>query len=388
MLLHGILCECEWFLFFYFYSLPLKNIVMSTDVLNGVAIPLDANGNNLTLPKNALFTCHSPICLSQAPTLLPPDTAIPAKRLQIPLRVPDLRALGMIDARKTTVEYRVEEFSDTPTPPDEQQPSPQPLPPPQPPQQPPPTPPPTPQETRLGVVLRRVSPKRRDSIGVPKRINDPTAGVVLRRVDRNALLPPQLRRPRSPPPKRKPIVKPSVVATAPPPPPPPPPPPAPKTPEPPPKPVNLLLNRPPVEVLRIEGDKIIIIRRIPRQKPAVVLPPPKPSTSTNKDGHSFKSGHGHHKHHHHHSGDSSKDDKKHHHHRHHKEAVPKGPFKTIQKQVTAMQGVCFECVCMCVFVSVRVVYGSLVFVKGGLVFVRMCGRSSCLWLTTAIRGYH
>lgn len=45
---------------------------------------------------------------------------------------------------------------------------------------------------------------------------------------------------------------------------------APAKPQPPPPPVNLLkTQRPPLEIHKIEGDKIIIIRRVPRnQRPA------------------------------------------------------------------------------------------------------------------------
>lgn len=299
---------------------------MSTDVTPPLAPIFDSNS-----PKNVLFSCALPICATHALTILPPDTAIPAVGPQNPVRVPNLRYLGMIDARKTTIEYRTEE--EPPTPPDDDdQPSPHPLPPPQPPIQPPPTPPPTPQETRLGIVLRRVSPKKREL--VIKKISDPTEGVVLRRADRNGLLPPSLRRPRSPPPKRRPYVKPKPPTPPPPPPPkeptplPPPPPSPPKVPEKPAKPVNLLLNRPPVEMLRIEGDKIIIIRRIPRRKPE---PPAAAEPATNGNGH----GGGHHKHHHHHyHGEGSAKDKKH--HRHPAAIVPRPPFKTICKQVTTM----------------------------------------------------
>lgn len=317
---------------------------MTTEASTGAPLSPSAFFHDLSFPKNALFICDLPICATHALTILPADTAIPAKGPQIPVRVPDLRYLGMIDARKTTVEYRTEEIVETPTPPEDQQPSPQPLPPPQPPQQPPPTPPPTPQETRLGIVLRRVSPKRRDLI--PKKINDPTEGVVLRRADRNGLLPPSLRRPRSPPPKRKPYVKPKAPTPPPPPPPkeptpPPPSPPPPMIPEKPAKPVNLLLNRPPVEVLRIEGDKIIIIRRIPKKKPPPPLPAPQPADSTdNANGHHK---HHHHHHHHHHHGEGSSKDKKH--HRHPQAIVPRPPFKTIVKQVTPICCLCLRLRC-------------------------------------------
>lgn len=214
------------------------------------------------------------------------------------VRIPDLRALTTLDVRRARIEYRTESFDDrsastassTGSEPDDdddddvgdaeqQRPAPPRLPQPQPPQQPPPTPPPTPTTSSIadtsvmGVMLRRVTPPRR-----PKpEIKKPDA-VVLRKVVKE---PKRLGVPLAPRPKGSPPpVKGAAVASAPPPPKPlppppkaipktivPPPPPASAPPLPPAKPVNLLLTQPPVEVLRIEGDKIIIIKRIPRKKP-------------------------------------------------------------------------------------------------------------------------
>lgn len=290
-------------------------------------------------PKNALFCCHSPIISAHSPKahtpiIMPVDAACPASSAStplppataaksssaVPVRIPDLRALGMVDVSRARLVYRTESFEESagpaaaaaassPTPSTSaestsssaessisgdrddtelQQPVPQPLPRPKPTQQPPPPPPPIPNTTaaatatdnRMGVILRRATPPRRP---LPVKQPDPIASVVLRKVVKQTgrLGPPPVQRPKgSPPPAKQrpagasaaaktalPIASTSLAPT-------PLPrvlPPIPALPAPPAlpakPPVNLLLTQKPVEVLRIEGDKIIIIKRIPRRKP-------------------------------------------------------------------------------------------------------------------------
>lgn len=289
-------------------------------------------------PKNALFCCHSPTISATSPKantpiIMPVDAACPActttnvsaagpmpaaaahqtSSAAVPVRIPDLRALGMVDVSRARLVYRTESYEDSqpptaaasPTPSTSaesasesesttsasacddtelQQPVPQPLPRPKPTQQPPPPPPPTPTtsttDSPMGVLLRRVTPPRRP---LPVKQPDPIATVVLRKVVKQSQRfgPPPVRRSKgaSPPAKTRtaaaaaalptkatlptpstshaPLPIPCVL----------PPKPALPAPAPPAKPVNLLLTQKPVEVLRIEGDKIIIIKRIPRRKP-------------------------------------------------------------------------------------------------------------------------
>lgn len=256
--------------------------------------------NNCT-PRNALFCCHTPICLTTSPKLLPIDHEFSRQLNSVPVRIPDLSKLGTIDvtnglsnhSQQQQQQQQPPSKTNTPTtavtPVDSQSP-PQPK---------------TPKkalspEIRHGVVLRRVSPPRK-TIGL-KKPDPPMMGVVLRKVDKNTLALPKPRpAERSPPPKKslakssanktvtsssatKTVTavpatanKPAIQVT-------------PAPPKPPP-PVNLLKNRPPLEIHRIEGDKIIIIRKIPRARPPGEHGKP----------HGDKSNR-HHHHHHHHSG--------------------------------------------------------------------------------------
>lgn len=244
--------------------------------------------NNCT-PRNALFCCHTPICLTTSPKLLPIDYELSRQLNSVPVRIPDLSKLGTIDVTNGVSNHSQQQQQQqsktsapsTPVTPVDNQSPPQPK---------------TPKkalspEVRHGVVLRRVSPLRK-TIGL-KKPDPPMMGVVLRKVDKNTLAPPKPRpSERSPPPKKalaksapksatsssatKTITatanKPAIQVT-------------PAPPKPPP-PVNLLKNRPPLEIHRIEGDKIIIIRKIPRARPPGEHGKP----------------HNRHNHHHHHSG--------------------------------------------------------------------------------------
>lgn len=231
-------------------------------------------------PKNALFCCHTPVCLNapNSPKLLPVDYQFDQQFNVVPVSIPDLTKIDMDE-----VIYRNNSKNDTVQQQQRQQPvttelssstssS---------------TPslsttkvaPAVPEhDVRHGVVLRRVTPPRRNTS--IKKSDQPLMNVVLKKVDRTKLLaPPKPRGPeRSPPPKKLATKKtqstnsktaatntattkkqdpstnnnknqPDIIVT-----------PAPK----PPPPVNLLKNRPPLEIHRIEGDKIIIIKRIPR----------------------------------------------------------------------------------------------------------------------------
>lgn len=210
---------------------------MSTDV--------EIKSNDGCTPRNALFCCHSPVCLN-GPKILPIDYQTTTRQPDvIPVSVPDLAKLVMMNTNQRDI--KPEPQSDASTAAGKV---------------------PSAQDVRLGVVLRRVTPPRK-TVMVKK--SDPLMGVVLRKVDKHTLAIPKPRpAERSPPPKKasakiQPVVKkaspkktvapavvqPPVVVT-----------PAPKAP-----PVNLLKNRPPLEIHRIEGDKIIIIRRIPKANP-------------------------------------------------------------------------------------------------------------------------
>lgn len=270
---------------------------MSTDAA-------DIKINNGCAPKNALFCCHSPVCLNSSPKILPIDYQQIDNRpdVVVPVKIPDLTKLGMIDVNNIEQQLlaaaaAIQQQNDSgPAAAAAAAASVQPL-------------PTTPIETRLGVVLRRVSPPKKNII-VKK--SEPLMGVVLRKVDKQMLAPPKPRKvEHSPPPKKlpqKPISnaavatakipliaeneKPELVVTL-----------APK----PPKPVNLLRNRPPTEVYKIEGDKIIIIKRIPRAQPT-------------SQAHTDADERAHH-------------DKAHKHGKHHRRHA-KGPPKIIQIQVT------------------------------------------------------
>lgn len=210
---------------------------MSTDV--------EIKSNDGCTPRNALFCCHSPVCLN-GPKILPIDYQTTTRQPDvIPVSVPDLAKLVMMNTNQRDVN-KPEPQSDAATTAGKIGPT---------------------QDVRLGVVLRRVTPPRK-TVTVKK--SDPLMGVVLRKVDKHTLAIPKPRpAERSPPPKKasakiQPIIKkasppkqtvaPAIVQ-----------PPVVVTPAP--KPVNLLKNRPPLEIHRIEGDKIIIIRRIPKANP-------------------------------------------------------------------------------------------------------------------------
>lgn len=217
--------------------------------------------NNGCAPKNALFCCHSPVCLNSSPKILPIDYQQIDNRpdVVVPVNIPDLTKLGMIDVNNIEQQLlaaaALQKSSDSGKIVIQQSPL---L---------------TPQETRTGVILRRVSPQKK-SYTVKK--SEPLMGVVLRKVEKNTLPLPKPRKvEHSPPPKKLPekpisnaaaasaitkrsipyvtsavpLENPSLVVTL-----------APK----PPKPVNLLRNRPKTEVYKIEGDKLIIIKHIPR----------------------------------------------------------------------------------------------------------------------------
>lgn len=251
--------------------------------------------NNGCTPKNALFCCHSPVCLNSSPKILPIDGQDYNRSVAdiVPVKIPDLTKISMLDVNqpsKHTVPVSAIPTNVHKPVPTATMAVPQ-------------------QETRLGVVLRRTSPQKK-SIVVKK--SEPMMGVVLRKVEKQSLLPPKLRiADRSPPPKKL-TAKPKKTIPA--------PPPEPKKPEvipvpppKPPKPINLLKNRPPPEIYKIEGDKIIIIKRIPRAQP----PPGTDPTTIKTNTADAKGSHRHHKGH------------------HGKNRHPKGPVKTIQIQVTS-----------------------------------------------------
>lgn len=242
---------------------------MSTDV--------EIKSNDGCTPRNALFCCHSPVCLN-GPKILPIDYHSTTRQPDvIPVSVPDLAKLGMMNVNQRDMN-KSEPLSDAAATGGKSA---------------------SQQDVRLGVVLRRVTPPRK-TVMVKK--SDPLMGVVLRKVDKNTLAIPKPRpAERSPPPKKasamiqsvvekacqkQPIapavVIPPVVVT-----------PALK----PPPPVNLLLNRPPLEIHRIEGDKIIIIRRIPKAHPPAGQEKTHSGHGKHSDISKTHSGHKSHKHH-------------------------------------------------------------------------------------------
>lgn len=252
---------------------------MSTDI--------EIKSNDGCTPRNALFCCHSPVCLN-GPKILPIDYQTNRQPDVIPVSVPDLSKLGVMNVSNQRDVNKTGELAPTTggkVPTSALQ-----------------------QDARLGVVLRRVTPPRK-TVMVKK--SDPMMGVVLRKVDKHTLTIPKPRpAERSPPPKKasaknQPVankvspkhpVTPVIVA-----------PPVVAIPVPilPPPPVNLLKNRPPLEIHRIEGDKIIIIRRIPKANPTAG------QDKTHSSGHGGHGGNKHsdiskthsgHKSHKHHSG--------------------------------------------------------------------------------------
>lgn len=244
---------------------------MSTDV--------EIKSNDGCTPRNALFCCHSPVCLN-GPKILPIDYQTTRQPDVIPVSVPDLTKLGMMNANQRDSKKAEAQSTEAASTGGKVA---------------------SAQDVRLGVVLRRVTPPRK-TVMVKK--SDPLMGVVLRKVEKHSLAIPKPRpAERSPPPKKasakvqpvvekacpKPLIAPAVVI-----------PPVVVTPAPkPPPPVNLLLNRPPLEIHRIEGDKIIIIRRIPKANP----PAGQEKTQTHSghgkhsDNSKTHSGHKSHKHH-------------------------------------------------------------------------------------------
>lgn len=249
---------------------------MSTDV--------EIKSNDGCTPRNALFCCHSPVCLN-GPKILPVDyqTTIRQPVDVIPVSVPDLSKLGMMNSNQRDVN-KSEIQSEAVATGGKQLPS---------------SSSSSTQDVRLGVVLRRVTPPRK-TVMVKK--SDPLMGVVLRKVEKHTLAIPKPRpAERSPPPKKasaknQPVVKKaspkqpaasSVVV-----------PPVVVTPAPiPTQPVNLLKNRPPLEIHRIEGDKIIIIRRIPKAIPPAGQDKTHSGHGKHIENSKTYSGHKNHKHH-------------------------------------------------------------------------------------------
>lgn len=208
--------------------------------------------SNGCAPKNALFCCHSPVCLNSSPKILPIDGSDYNHAADIvPVRIPDLTQLTQVDIQQSQQQQKHEQQQKTDDTilADAQASSAASV-----------VPKKLAQETRLGVILRRTTPPKKNI--VVKKPEHPLMGVVLRKVEKQTLLPPKIRpHERSPPPKKAQIKKKLKVAE------PLPQPPPQLPPQPKPKPINLLLNRPPQEVIKIEGDKIIIIRRVPRVQP-------------------------------------------------------------------------------------------------------------------------
>lgn len=246
-------------------------------------------------PRNALFCCRSPVCFNDSPKLVPPvemdkSKAESGMRSVYPVTVPDLSDPQFYtnlmsqpsgtDGTGAIAEASASDDQSTVAPLNKSQ---------------------SVQDIRHGIALRRVTPPK--STVTVKRSDAPLMNVVLRKVEKKLLEPPKpIKHERSPPPKNvsskttglatsastSAIVVPSpnskkksravasdksaaiakskstndvigkqkektgaAVATA--------------VAKPPP-PVNLLKGHRPLEVHRIEGDKIIIIRRVPRAR--------------------------------------------------------------------------------------------------------------------------
>lgn len=249
-------------------------------------------------PRNALFCCRSPVCFNNSPKLVPPvemdqSKAESGMRSVYPVTVPDLSdpqfytnlmsQPSRADGAGAAAEASASDDPSAVAPLNKSQ---------------------SVQDIRHGVALRRVTPPK--STVTVKRSDAPLMNVVLRKVEKKLLEPPKpIKHERSPPPKKisstttglatsastSALVEPSpnskkkksravacdksaaiakskstndvigkqkekagaAAATA--------------VAKPPP-PVNLLKVHRPLEVHRIEGDKIIIIRRVPRSRRA------------------------------------------------------------------------------------------------------------------------
>lgn len=257
------------------------------------------NVNGKCAPRNALFCCRSPICLNNnSPKLVPPTASAVAMESTVhpvPVRVPDLSdpmfytnlmSQPVVDPTPSTKSMAINKSQSA-------------------------------QDIRHGVSLRRVTPPK--CTVTVKKCDAPSMGVVLRKVEKKLLEPPKpAKHEQSPPPRKlttaatalglstskastssatsasakskksnnptanqsaaiakskstndvhgKPPKDKAISATAlttcasavdlkPP-------------------PVNLLkAYRPPLEIHKIEGDKIIIIRRVPRSHRGAGQPP-------------------------------------------------------------------------------------------------------------------
>lgn len=264
-----------------------------------------------TTPRNALFCCHTPAGGYTTPQLLPVDLMEGYRTEVVPVNIIDLSKLDSDAIYTTVVDSSCQNSSSSgsprrneseassiasqqpPTGSNQQSTQPEPEQEQQPAQKQPPIPP-TEHHTKLGVVLRRVSPSKTTLNNLVKKVDTPAQNVVLKKVERktNALpvdrsnKPPELpvlkmlaiqkftgyKRP--PPPKKipqlankLPVQQVMPVKTA-----------APVKPPPnlapppkvvpvavAPKPAVPPIRRPPITIQRIEGDRIIIIKRIPRQ---------------------------------------------------------------------------------------------------------------------------
>lgn len=260
---------------------------------------IETNSNvNDCAPRNALFCCRSPVCLNNSPKLVPPVEMEHQKLLDsdernvYPVTVPDLtdpefytNLMSQPSRPNHTSETILLDDQTKNVPINKSE---------------------SAQDIRHGVALRRVTPPK--STVTVKRSDAPLMNVVLRKVEKKLLEPPKpIKHERSPPPKKIPLKsaaglavsastsaiveansknkknktriassdknatiakskstndvignqKEKTIGTS-----------VKPTNAKPPPPVNLLKVHRPLEVHRIEGDKIIIIRRVPRaQRP-------------------------------------------------------------------------------------------------------------------------
>lgn len=276
------------------------------------------NVNGKCAPRNVLFCCRSPICVNNnSPKLVPPTPAMdqtppastPPSSVVHPVRVPDLSDpmfYTNLMAQPTATDTTASEAAKNVNPINKSQ---------------------SAQDVRHGVSLRRVTPPK--CTVTVKKSDAPMMGVVLRKVEKNLLAPPKpAKHEKSPPPRKltnavtalglstsKASTSASASASA-------------KSKKSntssaannnqsaaiakskstndvhgkppkdkvssaaplttctsavdlkPPPPVNLLkTHRPPLEIHKIEGDKIIIIRRVPRSRRGAGQEPPKSTRS-------------------------------------------------------------------------------------------------------------
>ncbi|KAJ6624118.1 hypothetical protein Bhyg_16688, partial [Pseudolycoriella hygida] len=122
---------------------------MSTDV--------EIKSNDGCTPRNALFCCHSPVCLN-GPKIVPIDYHTASRQPDvIPVSVPDLTKLGTMTSNQRDVNNKTETLLEGAGTGGKNV---------------------SAQDVRLGVVLRRVTPPRK-TVMVKK--SDPLMGVVLRK---------------------------------------------------------------------------------------------------------------------------------------------------------------------------------------------------------------